>query len=50
MRRGFIVSNFRRVDFERHVSLPPGPYAAVRSSAADGCLTIVLEKLGALGD
>ena len=35
--------------FERHVPLPPGGYAAVRSTAADGCLTIVLEKLGALG-
>ena len=35
--------------FERHVSLPPGGYAAVRSTAADGCLTIVLEKRGALG-
>lgn len=32
--------------FERHVSLPPGGYAAVSSSAADGCLTIVLEKIG----
>jgi len=36
--------------FERHVSLPPGGYAAVRSTATDGCLTIILEKLGALGD
>ena len=35
--------------FERHVPLPPGGYAAVRSTAADGCLTIVLEKLGASG-
>ena len=35
--------------FERHVSLPPGGYSAVRSTAADGCLTIVLEKRGALG-
>ena len=34
--------------FERHVSLPPGGYAAVRSTLADGRLTIVLEKLGAL--
>jgi len=32
--------------FERHVSLPPGGYVAVSSSAADGCLTIVLEKIG----
>jgi len=35
--------------FERHVPLPPGRYSAARRSASDGCLTIVLEKLGALG-
>jgi HSP20 family molecular chaperone IbpA len=35
--------------FERRVPLPPGGYAAVRSAAANGCLTIVLEKSGALG-
>ena len=35
--------------FERHVPLPPGRYSAARRSASDGCLTIVLEKLGAQG-
>ena len=35
--------------FERHVQLPPGRYCAARRSAAQGCLTVVLEKLGALG-
>jgi len=35
--------------FERHVPLPPGRYSAVRRSVSDGCLTIVLEKLGASG-
>ena len=34
--------------FELRVSLPPSGYAAERSTAADGRLTIVLEKLGAL--
>ena len=34
----------------RTAAYPPGGYSAVRSTAADGCLTIVLEKLGALGD
>ena len=36
--------------FERHVPLPPGRYSAARRSASDGCLTIVLEKLGTLND
>jgi hypothetical protein len=35
--------------FERHVQLPPGRYCAARRSASQGCLTVVLEKLGALG-
>jgi len=35
--------------FERHVPLPPGRYSAARRSASNGCLTIVLEKLGASG-
>jgi len=35
--------------FERQVTLPQKGYGAVRRSAADGCLVIVLEKLGALG-
>jgi len=30
--------------FERHVPLPPGRYAAVRRSAANGCLIVSLLK------
>jgi HSP20 family molecular chaperone IbpA len=33
--------------FERRVRLPPGRYNAVHRSAADGCLVITLQKLGA---
>ena len=32
---------------ERRVRLPAGRYSAVRRSAADGCLLITLQKLGA---
>jgi HSP20 family molecular chaperone IbpA len=35
--------------FERRVPLPPGRYSAARRSLSEGCLTIVLEKLGASG-
>jgi HSP20 family protein len=35
--------------FERRVPLPPGRYSAARRSASRGCLTVVLEKLGASG-
>jgi len=34
--------------FERRVRLPAGRYGAVRRSAADGCLLIVLQKSEAL--
>jgi HSP20 family protein len=33
--------------FERRVRLPAGRYSAVRRSAADGCVLIILEKSGA---
>lgn len=32
--------------FERRVALPPGAYELVRRDLVDGCLTIVLRKLG----
>jgi HSP20 family protein len=32
--------------FERRVTLPPGAYELVRRDLADGCLTVVLRKLG----
>ena len=32
--------------FERRVPLPPGTYELVRHDLADGCLTVVLRKLG----
>ncbi len=35
--------------FERHVPLPPGRYSTARRSASRGCLTVILEKLGASG-
>ena len=35
--------------FERRVPLPRRVYGVVRSSTSDGCLAIILEKLGALG-
>jgi len=35
--------------FERQVPLPRRGYGAVRRSASNGCLTIVLEKVGVLG-
>lgn len=35
--------------FERQVPLPAGRYSAARRSASDGCLTIVLKKIGSLG-
>jgi HSP20 family molecular chaperone IbpA len=35
--------------FERQVVLPRRGYGAVRRSASNGCLIVVLEKLGALG-
>jgi HSP20 family protein len=34
--------------FERRIPLPPGQYNSVRRAAADGCLSIILEKAGAL--
>jgi HSP20 family protein len=33
--------------FERRVRLPAGRYAAIRRSAADGCLVVTLQKAGA---
>ena len=33
--------------FERRVQLPAGRYSAVRRSAADGCVLIILDKSGA---
>ena len=36
--------------FERRVPLPPGQYHGIRRVAADGCLSIILEKAGALRD
>ena len=32
--------------FERHVRLPPGGYELTQRDLVDGCLTIVLRKLG----
>jgi HSP20 family protein len=32
--------------FERRLPLPPGRYELVRRDLADGCLTVVLRKLG----
>lgn len=32
--------------FERRVALPPGAYEIARRDLVDGCLTIVLRKLG----
>ncbi|MDB5377709.1 MAG: heat shock protein Hsp20 [Rubritepida sp.] len=32
--------------FERRVALPPGRYELVERELADGCLTIILRKLG----
>jgi HSP20 family molecular chaperone IbpA len=31
--------------FERRVPLPPGRYADVRRSAANGCLVVILQKI-----
>jgi HSP20 family protein len=36
--------------FERRVRLPAGRYGAVRRSAADGCIMIVLVKSGGLDE
>jgi HSP20 family protein len=35
--------------FERRIRLPAGRYGAIRSAAADGCLLITLQKMGAFG-
>jgi hypothetical protein len=32
--------------FERRVALPAGEYELVRRDVADGCLTVVMRKLG----
>ena len=32
--------------FERRITLPPGAYELARSDLADGCLTVILRKLG----
>ena len=32
--------------FERRVTLPPGRYELVRRELVDGCLTVILRKLG----
>jgi HSP20 family molecular chaperone IbpA len=35
--------------FERRIPLPAGRYGAIKSAAADGCLLITLQKMGAFG-
>lgn len=35
--------------FERRIRLPAGRYGAIRRAAADGCLLISLQKMGAFG-
>lgn len=32
--------------FERRITLPPGSYELVRRELVDGCLTVILRKLG----
>jgi HSP20 family protein len=34
--------------FERRIPLPAGRYGAIRSAAADGCLLVTLQKMGAV--
>ena len=45
------VARVRRLEiphgrFERRVPLPPGRYELVQRDLADGCLTVVLRKIG----